>query len=152
MSSPLKKIQKNAKQFEMKQFYANMTPEQYQAGIKNAVKIATEKLAKEYDSQLEHLAREYNQKLSAGIHLAIDTLSVEMIYELGNRLECYKENPENLDQKIDVVQGIYEAAMNAIEKYTTYKRNGYAHKKFEQKKKLVEKTFGIEFDKIEKEK
>ena len=152
MGSPFRKIEKNARQFELKQFCANMTPEQYQAGIRNAVKIATEDLAKQYDRNLERLTKEYNQKISTGIRLAIDTLSVEMIYELGNRLECYKENPENLDQKIDVVQGIYEAAMNAIEKYTTYKRNGYAHKKFEQKKKLVEKTFGIEFDKIEKEK
>ena len=38
MSNKLGKIQKNAQQFELDNFYKNMTPEQYKEGIRVAVK------------------------------------------------------------------------------------------------------------------
>lgn len=143
MSSSYKKIQKNAQQFEMNKIYQNMTPEQYREGVRRAVKLATEDMAKEYDRQLERLQNDYKQVLRDSVSLAIDTFSIEILYELGNILECYVDEPDHLDQKIDIVQNLYQTAMNNIEKYTTYKNDKQARKAFDKKRKTVEKIFGI---------
>lgn len=146
MSSPLKKIQKNAESFAIKKMYENMTPEQYQQGVREAIKITENRLAREYDEKLEKMRKQYNQALQAGTLIAMDTLAIEMLYELGDELECYKDEPEYLDQKIDVVQNLYETAMNAIERYGNrdkYKNDKQAQKEFERKKKTVEKYFKI---------
>ena len=75
----------------------------------------------------------------------MDTLATEMVYELGNILECYKDEPEYLDQKIDIVQGIYETAMQSIEDYAgdKYETDKQAQKEFERKKKTIQKIFGM---------
>ena len=69
-----------------------------------------------------------------------------MIYEIGRLLECYVKEPENLDQKIDLVQGIYETAMTSIEEYAShkYKNDKQAQKAFAKKKKTIQKLFGID--------
>ena len=76
----------------------------------------------------------------------MDTLDTKMIDELGNVLECYVDEPEYLDQKIDIVQGIYETAMHAIEEYASdkYKNDAQAQKAYEKKKKKIQKIFGLE--------
>ena len=143
MSNQFRKVQKNAEKFEMDKIYQNMTPEQYRAGIRRAAARAAEEVGKEYEHQLEKMRQEYNQSIRDAIAVAMDTLSVEIIYELGNVLECYKEDATYLDQKIELVQNIYEAAMNSIKKYSTYKNDNQAKKVYEKKKKQVEKVFKI---------
>ena len=39
MSSIARKIQKNTENFMVKEYYKNMTPEMYQQGINNAIKL-----------------------------------------------------------------------------------------------------------------
>lgn len=143
MSNQFRKVQKNAEKFEMDKIYQNMTPEQYRLGIRRAAARAAEEVGKEYEHQLEKMRQEYNQSIRDAIAVAMDTLSVEIIYELGNVLECYKEDATYLDQKIELVQNIYEAAMNSIKKYSTYKNDNQAKKVYEKKKKQVEKVFKI---------
>lgn len=143
MSNQFRKVQKNAEKFEMDKIYQNMTPEQYRAGIRRAAARAAEEVGKEYEHQLEKMRQEYNQSIRDAIAVAMDTLSIEIIYELGNVLECYKEDATYLDQKIELVQNIYEAAMNSIKKYSTYKNDNQAKKVYEKKKKQVEKVFKI---------
>lgn len=143
MSNKLSKIQNNAKQFELNDFYKNMTPEQYREGVRTAVKKAVDDLGKEYDVLMEKMRQEYNRCIAESTMIAMDTLSVELLYELGNVLECYKKEPEYLEQKIDIVQNIYEAAMNSIKKYASYKNDNQAQKVFQKKKKTIEKVFGI---------
>lgn len=152
MGSSYRKIQKNAQKFEMDKLYQNMTPEQYKEGIRRAVKIAVENLGKEYDVQMEKMREEYNRSIREGVMLAMDTLSVEILYELGNILECYKDEPEYLDQKIDIVQGLYEKAMQSINDYagSKYKNDNQAHRVFAKKKKIVKDVFGIYSDKKDK--
>lgn len=89
---------------------------------------------------------EFNRKLQEGTLIAMDTLATEMIYELGNVLECYVEEPEYLDQKIEIVQNIYETAMHSIEDYASdkYKTDKQAQKAYEKKKKTIQKIFGME--------
>ena len=146
MSSKWREIQQNADDFVIKEYFKNMTPESYQEGIKNAIKITENRLMKEYDAELKRITDQYNRTLREATLIAMDTLATEMIYELGNILNCYVEEPEYLDQKIDVVQGIYETAMTAIENYASnkYKNDKQAQRAYEKKKKTVQKIFGME--------
>ena len=130
----------------IKKYYENMTPEMYQEGIQRAIKMTEEKLTKEYNAELIRMGNEFNQKLQNSALMAMDTLAVEMIYELGNILECYKDQPEYLDQKIDIVQGIYETAMKSIEDYASdkYTDDKDAQHEFNRKKKVIKNVFGME--------
>ena len=146
MSSTWKKIQKNMEDFAVKEYYKNMTPEMYQEGIQRAIKMTEERLTKEYNLELTRMGKEYNNKLQEGALIAMDTLATEMIYELGNVLECYKDEPEYLDQKVEIVQNIYETAMRSIADYSSkkYKTDAQAQKVYEKKKKTIQKIFGME--------
>lgn len=145
MSSTWKKLQKASEDFAIKKYYESMTPEMYQEGIQRAIKMTEERLTKEYNAELTRMGKEFNRKLQEGTLIAMDTLATEMVYELGNILECYKDEPEYLDQKIDIVQGIYETAMKSIEDYASdkYKSDVQAQKVFEKKKKTIQKVFGM---------
>ena len=146
MSSTWKKLQKASEDFAVKKYYENMTPEMYQEGIQRAIKMTEEKLTKEYNAELIRMGNEFNQKLQNSALMAMDTLAVEMVYELGNILECYKDQPEYLDQKIDIVQGIYETAMKSIEDYAgdKYTDDKDAQREFNRKKKVIKNVFGME--------
>ncbi len=146
MSSTWKKLQKASEDFAIKKYYESMTPEMYQEGIHNAIKMTEERLSKEYNAELTRMGNEFNRKLQEGTLIAMDTLATEMIYELGNVLECYVDEPEYLDQKIDIVQNIYETAMHSIEDYASkkYKTDAQAQKAYEKKKKTIQKVFGME--------
>lgn len=148
MSNLSRKIQKNADNFIIDQYYKNMTPDMYKEGIQNAIKMTEDRLVKRYDAELERITRQYKRDIQERTLIAMDTLAVEMIYELGNVLECYVDEPEYLDQKIDIVQNIYEKAMTSIGDYATdkYKSDAQAQKAFEKKKKTIQKVFRMEPD------
>ena len=148
MSSISRKIQKNADNFMIDQYYKNMTPDMYKDGVKRAIEITEERLTKKFDAELLRMGKEYKRAIQEGTLIAMDTIAIEMVYELGNVLECYVDEPEYLDQKIDIVQGIYETAMKSIEDYASskYKTNKQAQKAFEKKKKTVQKLFGMEMN------
>ena len=145
MSNAWRKIGKNDENFMIKEFYKNMTPEMYQQGVRNAIKITEERLTKEYDAELIRMRDYYNKRIQEGTMIAMDTLAVEIIYELGNVLECYIDKPQYLDQKIEIVQNIYQTAMKSIEDYASdkYKCDAQAQKVFEKKKKKIQMIFGM---------
>lgn len=144
--SSLGKIKKNAEKFELNQIYKNMTPEQYQEGIRIAVNKAISNLAIEYDNNIKKLKQHFEYELKGCTIYAIDTLSVELLYELANQLGCFEENPDYLEDKIYRVKEIYENTMDSIKKYANYKNDKQARKEFEKKKKKVEKMFDIKFE------
>lgn len=148
--SSIGKIKKNAEKFELEQIYKNMTPQMYQEGIKRAVKEATKTLAKEYDLTLEKTTNEYNEKLKMinenannRVKMAIDIISIELLYELGNQLECFKDDVEYLDQKIDVVQNIYQKTMDCVWSYLEEKNAKKSFKEFKIKENKVKEVFKI---------
>ena len=143
--SNLRKIRKNANNYELKNIYENMSPEQYRQGVKIAVETTKKELIYEFQKKYEKLANEYNRNLKEGITLSIDTISVELLYELANQLGCFEKDPDFLEDKIFRVQEIYDNTMNAIKKYAEYKNDNQARKKFEAKRKKVEKMFNIKF-------
>ena len=145
MSSFVRKVQKNAEQNMIDNFYKNMTPDQYKEAVRVAIKKTEEDLTRRYHEDLKHMAEQYNQALIENTLTAMDTLATEMIYELGNVLECYVDEPEYLDQKVEIVQNIYEKAMTSIEDYASkkYKNDKQAQKVFRKKKKTIQKIFGM---------
>ena len=148
MSNLSRKIQKNAEQFMIEEIYRKMTPEQYKEGINLAIKKTEEKLTTRYNNELARLTEEYNKSIQESMLVAMDTLATEIIYELGDVLGCYKEEPEYLDQKIELVQNIYEKAMKGIEDYASskYKNQKQAQKEFVRKQKIIKKIFGMEVE------
>lgn len=146
MSSSYKKLEKRAQEYKIKEFYKNMSPEDYQYGIESAIKKTEESLAKQYNDKYQKLTESFKSELKDGIKMAIDTISVELLYELANQMDVFTEEDEYLlNQKIDKVQEIYINTMETIKKYNNYKNNNQAHREFERKKKKVEKLFSIEF-------
>ena len=139
----LGKIQKNAHNFEIEQIYKNMTPQEYRQSIKIAVQAATDDLTNQYNAQLKRLQNEYNRQIAESVHITVDTFSIEFLYELADKLECFVDEPENLEQKIDLVQQIYEDIMNSIKNYADIKKDGEAFEQFQKKKKLIKKVFNI---------
>ena len=148
MSSIYKKIQKSSENFAVKNYYASMTPEMYQDGIQRAIKLTEEQCLRSYEIELTRITKQYNESIRNTALIAMDTVATEMVYELGNILKCYDKDAEYLDQKIDIVQGIYETAMRSIEDYASdkYKNDAQAQKAFEKKKKTIQKVFGMEPD------
>ena len=49
MSSLYRKIQKNADNFIINEYFKNMTPEMYKEGINNAIKMTESRLIKQYN-------------------------------------------------------------------------------------------------------
>ena len=145
MSSISRHIKKNAENFMIDQYYKNMTPEQYKEGINNAIKMTEQRCLKTYEAELNRVTSQYNESIRNTTLVAMDTLATEMIYELGNILNCYVDEPECLDQKIEIVQGIYETAMTAIEGYASnkYKTSKQAQKAFKTKKQTIQKIFKV---------
>lgn len=145
MSSMCKKIQNNIDDDIINKYYANMTPQMYKDGIQRAIKMTENKLTEQYNLKLQQITEQYNNQIKDNILIAMDTMATEMIYELGNVLECYKDEPEYLDQKIDIVQEIYEKAMCSIENYASkkYKNDKQAQREFKRKQKIIKKIFGI---------
>ena len=148
--SSIGKIQKNAEKFKLEQIYNNMTPQMYQEGIKRAVREATKTLSQEYDLALEKTTNEYNEKLKMineqannRVKMAIDIISIELLYELGNQLECFKDDVEYLDQKIDVVQNIYQKTMDCVWSYLEEKNTKKSFKEFKNKENKVKEVFKI---------
>lgn len=135
--SSISKIRKNADKYRMEEFCRQMTPEQYKQALKTAVKAATENLAIEYDRMLQKNQEETNKKIDSIVNVAINMTSVEFLYEIGRQLDCYIDKPENMEQKIDLVQEIGENVAKIIQNYDK--------KEFDKKRKQVEKIFNIKF-------
>lgn len=138
----------------IKKYYETLTPDKYKEGIENAIRLTEKRLSAEYEKSLVDMEERFNKAITEGILIAMDTLATEMIYELGNVLECYVDEPEYLDQKVDIIQGIYETAMTSIEDYATnkYKTDKHAQREFKRKKQLIQKYFGMSQDKDKNDK
>lgn len=143
--SSLSKIRKNVENYNINQLYSNMTPEDYKNGIRTAVNGTIKELNIKYQENINKLKMEYEENLRYSTIYAIDTLSVELLYELAKQLGCFEKEPEFLEDKIYRVKEIYQNTMDSIKKYANYKTDNQAIKEYEKKKKKVEKMFKIKF-------
>ena len=143
--SSLSKIRKNVENYNINQLYNNMTPEDYKNGVRMAVNETIKDLNISYQENINKLKKEYEENLKYSTIYAIDTLSVELLYELAKQLGCFDKEPEFLEDKIYRVKEIYQNTIDSIAKYTKYKTDKQAQKEYDKKKKKVEKMFDIKF-------
>ena len=143
--SSLGKLRKNVQNYNINQLYSNMTPEDYKNGVRMAVNETIKDLNISYQENINKLKKEYEENLKYSTIYAIDTLSVELLYELAKQLGCFDKEPEFLEDKIYRVKEIYQNTMDSIKKYANYKTDNQAIKEYEKKKKKVEKMFEIKF-------
>ena len=140
----LRKLRKNTEKYKIKSIYDKMTPEDYQRGIHIAVEEARKDLAMEFNKKYKKLVDNFNKELNLSVISAINTISVELLYELAVQMNAFDESDEERLNSIKYrVQEMYENIMNAIKKYANYKNDRQASKKFEEKRKKVEKLFDV---------
>ena len=77
MGSLSRKIQKNAENFTLNEYYKNMTPEMYKEGLDRAIKMTEQKCIKEYNTQLIRMSEQYNESIRNSTFIAMDTLATE---------------------------------------------------------------------------
>lgn len=144
MSSIARKIRKNAENFMIQDLYKNMTPEQYREGIKLAIERARKDFEEEYRRKFEKLINEYNYNLRDGFGVAIDTISIELLYELAVQMNAFdEEDPEIKSQIITKVQEIYNNTITAVERYAKFQNDDKAQKEFKKRKQKVMKFFKL---------
>jgi hypothetical protein len=147
MSSIVRQIKKNSEQFQLSEMYKIMTPEQYQKGIQIAIERTRKDLTEEFQRKYDKLVNEFNYNLKDGMGMAIDTISIELLYELAVQMNAFDEEDEEIrSQIIEKVQEIYENTMKAIEKYSKYKNDKQAQKEYTKRKNKVLKFFKLNID------
>lgn len=126
--------------------YNKMTPEQYQKGINMAINRTRDELTKQFQKKYEKLVKEFDSNLKDGMATAIDTISVELLYELAVQMNAFNEEDEERLESIKYrIQQIYDNTMNSIKKYASYKNDRQASKEFKKRKQKIEKLFNIKF-------
>lgn len=95
-----------------------------------------------YKEKLEQIVEVYRDELNKNASIYIDTILIHTAYELGNQLECFKEEVENKEQKIELIQNILINIQKEIERYNKYKKPS---KELQKIKNKVKKYLNIEF-------
>lgn len=150
--SKYSKIAKNAENFMINQMYTNMNPTQIKNAINLAVDTERKRLLAEYQKILDKTVKEYNEKIKENTCQAIDTISVELLYELANQLGYWDMKEETDEEKYIKdsakfrIQEIYQNTMDSIVKYSKMKKNSnQATREFKKKYNKIEKEFNIKF-------
>lgn len=151
MSSLLKKLNKNANEFNILEAYGKMTPQQIQGAIQVALNAQKRELVNEFNIQFDKLKDEYNDSIKINFKNVIDIISVELLYELAKQmgywdLKSDTEEDEYVKESIKFrVREIFENTMEKVQGYADMKYEKMASKEFESKKKKIRKEFEINF-------
>jgi hypothetical protein len=149
--SKLGKLRKNAENFAINDVYKNMTPEQYRNAVKYAVEKTKNDLIKEFEIKYTKLQNKFTNDLKGMTGNIIDTISVELLYELANQMGYWELKEETEEEKYIKesvkyrIQEIYTNTIDSIKKYGKMKRGSQAVRTFEKKKSKIEKEFDIKF-------
>jgi hypothetical protein len=95
-----------------------------------------------YQEKLEHIVKIYADELNNNAQIYLDTLLIHIAYELGIQLECYEDEVENKEQKIELIQNILINIQKEIERYNKYKKPS---KELQKIKNKVKKYLNIIF-------
>lgn len=95
-----------------------------------------------YKEKLEQIVEVYRDELNKNASIYIDTILIHTAYELGKQLECFQEEVENKEQKIELIQNILINIQKEIERYNKYKKPS---KELQKIKNKVKKYLNIEF-------
>lgn len=95
-----------------------------------------------YKEKLEQIVEVYRDELNKNASIYVDTLLIHTAYELGNQLECFKEEVENKEEKVKLIQKILINIQEEISRYNKYKKPS---KELQKIKNKVKKYLNIEF-------
>lgn len=95
-----------------------------------------------YKEKLEQIVEVYRDELNKNASIYVDTLLIHTAYELGNQLECFKEEVENKEEKVKLIQKILINIQEEISRYNKYKKPS---KELQKIKNKVKKYINIEF-------
>lgn len=95
-----------------------------------------------YKDKLEKIIETYANELNKSASIYVDTLLIHTAYELGNQLECFKEEVENKEEKVELIQKILINIQEEIARYEKYKKPS---KELQKIKNKVKKYIDIEF-------
>lgn len=135
MSNKLKKIEENANKFDFNKMVKELTPEQY---MKNIAYVREQERKKYYDCLIE-IEDRYKKANYDNILNTVNVMSVEILYEVATKLGMFNEDCEAMEQKIDLIQEIYENTMRSVEKYAKCKTDNQAQRSFNEKIKKMKK-------------
>lgn len=135
--SSLSKIQKNINVYNQNQVIT-MKRSDYEQQIAN-IRMQERQM---YQEKLEHIVKVYADELNNNARIYLDTLLIHIAYELGIQLECYEDEVENKEQKIELIQNILINIQKEIERYNKYKKPS---KELQKIKNKVKKYLNIVF-------
>lgn len=145
------KLKKNAENFIIQDIYNNMTPDQYKKGVDYVIETTKKELTEEYTRKLNKVTDEFNAKLKSNMAKVIDTISVELLYEIATQMDYFNLKDETEEEKYIKesikyrIQEMYTNTMDKIMKYAKMKNENQAYREFKKKKKLIENNFDIKF-------
>jgi hypothetical protein len=128
--SSLSKIQKNINVLAQNQVITFKRSD-YEQQIAN---IRTQE-RQMYQEKLEHIVEVYSRELNNNAKIYLDTLLIHIAYELGNQLNCFEDEVENKEEKIQLIQNIMINIQKEIEKYNKYKKPSKELQKIKNKLK-----------------
>lgn len=146
-----RKINKNAKEFNMLDAYGKMTPIQIQGAIQTALAAQKRELVNQFEIEYAKMREEYNRNLRINFTNITDIVSVELLYELANQMKYWDlkvetEEDEFVRDSIKFrVREMFENTMAKINAYADMKYEAIASKEFEKRKKTIQREFGIKF-------
>ena len=135
--SSLSKLQKNINVYNQNQVIT-MKRSDYEQQISN-IRMQERQM---YKQKLEQIVEVYRDELNKNASIYIDTILIHTAYELGKQLECFQDEVENKEQKIELIQNILINIQKEIERYNKYKKPS---KELQKIKNKVKKYLNIEF-------
>lgn len=133
----LRTIQKNINVYNQNQVIT-MKRSDYEQQIAN-IRMQERQMYKE---KLEQIVEVYRDELNKNASIYIDTILIHIAYELGIQLQCYEDEVENKEQKIELIQNILINIQKEIERYNKYKKPS---KELQKIKNKVKKYLNIFF-------
>ena len=151
MSGIGRKINKNAKEFNMLDAYGKMTPLQIQGAIQTALAAQKRELVNQFEIEYMKQREEFNRTIRHNFSNVTDIVSVELLYELANQMKYWDlkvetEEDEYVRDSIKYrVREMFENTMAKINQYADMKYEEIAAKEFEKRKKKIQREFNIKF-------
>lgn len=135
--SSLSKIQKNINVYNLNQV-VTLKRSDYEQQISN-IRQQEKQI---YQEKLEHIVKVYADELNRNAEIYLNTLLIHIAYELGIQLNCYQDEVENQEEKIELIQNILINIQKEIERYNKYKKPS---KELQKIKNKVKKYLNIVF-------
>lgn len=95
-----------------------------------------------YKEKLEQIVEVYRDELNKNASIYVDTILIHTAYELGRQLECFKDEVENKEEKVELIHKILINIQKEIAKYTKHKKPS---KELNKLKNKVKKYLNVEF-------